>query len=454
MPQISTIGSGGTYTTISAWAAAESGIDYGDGNPAIGEFLELLNENVAITGVFVRGYILRAALGLELDKSNLTTAVGNSNDTRPNISTPGALAEFKNIIVSTSAHGSTTDMLYEDCYLDKDFKAQGKKVTMRRTIHKGMSRALDASSNNAFALAENCTAIDNTGTFAFVRFHCTNCLSIGGAAAGFAATVSGSDFNSSDDTTAPGSNSLHNRTTEDLVSYAGGDYRASDVSALATGGVGGTFIGFAVKVGSGIVSKVGSIVSSVIVAAAMSGVKVTHGNALSAVTQQSNITANKSAYSTIQSTNNNNTLLSGSKSSSGYIISQVIVSSTISGYADSLIRKSGFALSSTATLSITQGIKSSSGYIDSTVITNTTIDGYKSGKGLIASTVTVTALSNGFKCSFGTISSVTTTNTNTFGYTGDIKPPVTTVTIQGSIVQATIRGSYQTSIIIKGALNA
>ena len=41
MPQISTIGSGGTYTTISAWAAAEGGIDYGDGNPAIGEFLEL-----------------------------------------------------------------------------------------------------------------------------------------------------------------------------------------------------------------------------------------------------------------------------------------------------------------------------------------------------------------------------------------------------------------------------
>jgi hypothetical protein len=60
---------------------------------------------------------------------------------------------------------------------------------------------------------------------------------------------SASDYNASQDNTAVGGNSLQNRTTADLVDYAGGDYRTAASSALATAGEGGTFIGFALESG-------------------------------------------------------------------------------------------------------------------------------------------------------------------------------------------------------------
>ena len=247
MPQISTIGTGGTYTTLAAWAAAEGGADYGAGNPAVGEFLELINESVAITGVFVRGYILRAASGLELDKSDLSAAVGNAGDIRPNISTNGALCLHKDIKINSSIIGTSTDLQYENCAMFQNFSAGTKNVLMLGTVHIGMSRALDATRNNAGAIAINCTAIDNTGTFAYVRFKCTNCLTISNSASGFAAATAGSDYNAASGNSAPGPNSLQNRTTADLVDYAGGDYRTAASSVLSTAGEDGTFIGFGVE---------------------------------------------------------------------------------------------------------------------------------------------------------------------------------------------------------------
>ena len=251
MPQISTLGV--TYSTIAAWAAAEVNNDYGVGNPITLLYQTLVNESVAITGPCVRGYIMRPAPGFELNKETLA-GVGNLGDVRPNISTPGALALHQNIIISTSAHGSTTDIQYDDCLFDVNFNATSKNVLMRGTIHIGMSRALDASSGNTNAIAENCTVINGTGSFDYVRFHCTNCLSLGSVGTGFVQMAAGSDYNASDDTSAPGANSLDNRTTADLVDYANGDYRTASASALSTAGLAGTYIGFALEAGGGGVS--------------------------------------------------------------------------------------------------------------------------------------------------------------------------------------------------------
>ena len=74
-----------------------------------------------------------------------------------------------------------------------------------------------------------------------------------GSAEAFAGTFNASsDFNAGDDTTAPGSNSLDNRTTADLADFAGGDFRTASASALATAGTGPTpFIGASLEVSGG-----------------------------------------------------------------------------------------------------------------------------------------------------------------------------------------------------------
>ena len=64
--------------------------------------------------------------------------------------------------------------------------------------------------------------------------------------------LAATDYNASSDTTAVGANSLQNRTTADLVDYAGNDYRTKSSSALATAGDGGTFIGYKLEASTGI----------------------------------------------------------------------------------------------------------------------------------------------------------------------------------------------------------
>ena len=76
--------------------------------------------------------------------------------------------------------------------------------------------------------------------------------------------LAGTDYNASSDTTAVGANSLQNRTTADLVDYAGNDYRTKSSSALATAGEGGTFIGYKLEASSGIEATVTEILNPLI----------------------------------------------------------------------------------------------------------------------------------------------------------------------------------------------
>ena len=235
MAQIEILGV--NHTSIASWWAAEVNSDYGAGNPITLLFQTTVNESVALTGSCVRGFKMKADDGFELDKSNLV-GVGNIGDTRPNISTSGAIAEFESLIISTSAHGSTTDLKYTDCLIDENFHAFGKKVLMTGCISKGagITRALDATGGNADAIAINHTAIDINGAFAYVRFLAINCFKFGGTSAGYVQMTAGSDYNASDDATAAGPNSLQNRTASDMVDYLGGNYLADPSSDLSNSG--------------------------------------------------------------------------------------------------------------------------------------------------------------------------------------------------------------------------
>ena len=256
MPQVSGVGVGQTYTTLAAWVAAESGSDYGVGNPAIAEVTGSLGAGATVNGVFVRGFIIRAKTGEELNASNLS----------------GASANGPIIMASTTASSACVvkDITYESSF---NFGVAGNEITncqltassgtaivlgARNVIGTGLiftgnpERCFDSSGGaGQTAVLNNCLSLGVTGSFSFVRGTFTNCLKLGGGT-GYAASLTGSDHNASDDTTAPGANSLQNRTTADLVNFAGGDYRTASGSVLATAGLGGTFIGFALESSSGI----------------------------------------------------------------------------------------------------------------------------------------------------------------------------------------------------------
>jgi hypothetical protein len=259
MPQISSVGTGGDYTTLAAWEAAEGGSDYGVGNPAIAEVTgTIANEN--ISGVFIRGFIIRAAAGEEpAFRGGSGTAV-LTGGLQVNITTAGTVALWKDIEIT----GNVTT-ISGDASVDHDFEgvrltattavsleAANRTTNARFCLVESPARGFDADTGVTTATALNCTVIDPAaGNFAYVRWHVTNCLKLG-TGTGFVQSVTGSNYNASSDTSAPGANSLQNRTTADVVNFAGGDFRTASGSALSTAGDGGTFIGAALEAGGGV----------------------------------------------------------------------------------------------------------------------------------------------------------------------------------------------------------
>lgn len=257
MAQINSIGAGQTYTSVSAWAAAEGGADNGVGNPAIGERTGFLTEDTAIGGVFIRGFILRAKAGEEFNPETLT-GVGSSGQLRPNCSTSiECIIQDLRILNGVSYFGNSINEI-TNCLVERPsgdaVEGSSEVVTARNIITRNCDRAFESDAPSTDRKAINCTSLGVTGSFSFVRWQFTNCFHVGGGS-GFAATEAGSDYNASDDTTSPGANSLDNRTTADMVDFAGGDFRTASASALATAGKGTPdedFIGFSLEVSSGI----------------------------------------------------------------------------------------------------------------------------------------------------------------------------------------------------------
>ena len=160
--------------------------------------------------------------------------------------------------VQISADNSTIDGVFArsdatsgaSCYLLSN--SYGLNIT--NSLAEGGTIGFDFGNNNV-RNGENLTAVKNiTSGFSTGTANTTlkNCLYID-SGSGFVGTFNASsDYNASSDATAPGTNSLQNRTSADLVDYVGGDYRTSSSSVLSTAGVGGTFIGYDVDVSTGI----------------------------------------------------------------------------------------------------------------------------------------------------------------------------------------------------------
>lgn len=108
--------------------------------------------------------------------------------------------------------------------------------------------------NNFTRTADKLTAIDasavgiDTGT---ADTTITNSLTLGSSNPYLGTFNAASSNNAGSSTDTPGTSPQNNRTTSDLADYAGGDYRTASGSTLATAGVGGTWIGYALEAGGG-----------------------------------------------------------------------------------------------------------------------------------------------------------------------------------------------------------
>lgn len=254
MPQISVVGTGGDYSTLAAWESAEAGSDYGAGNPAIAEITgSIAKEN--ITGAWAQGFIIRAKAGEEaITGSGTAVLTGGGTILIP--STASTNHEINDLTLnSLDVRTSNASIVTtaNRCAFSGDNFARHANCTMRvnDSISTNVGRGFDATSG-ADAVAVNNTIVGvGSGQYGFVRWKCTDCFVYADAGSGYIATLSGSDYNASDDTSSPGANSLDNRTTADFADYAGGDYRTASGSALATSGSTGGVIGYLLETGGG-----------------------------------------------------------------------------------------------------------------------------------------------------------------------------------------------------------
>lgn len=108
--------------------------------------------------------------------------------------------------------------------------------------------------------AANATSVGiDTGT---AQTTLTNSLTIGSSNPYLGTFNAASSNNAGDGTDTPGANPQNNRTTADFVDFANDDFRTASSSALATAGVGGTFIGYALESGGGEAVVVDEITSN------------------------------------------------------------------------------------------------------------------------------------------------------------------------------------------------
>jgi len=258
MPQVVKIGIGGDYSTVASWvASSDYSTDWGVGNPATGQITGKITENVTInTAATPNGALLTAFPGEEYDGTNSATCAGL-------IGSGVVLAirdngiEVSNIFTRGTGLGVITvrlgafeavDTNYHDCGTCSEltnanssaietwsggaFTGNIEKVIVEESGGYGLwlkwiaSGTIDhitvldaAASGSSF---RNGIKSDNSANIV------TNSLSLmatTATGASFAGSFNAaSDFNAGEDASAPGSNSLDNRTTADLANYAGGDF--------------------------------------------------------------------------------------------------------------------------------------------------------------------------------------------------------------------------------------
>ena len=288
MPQIVTIGSGGDYSTVASWvASSDYSTDWGVGNKATGQITGIITEAVTInTATTPNGALLTAFPDEEYDGTNSATCAGlvssgitlalrdnglevsfifveTTNDNMIAI----RLGAFEAVDTDLHDVGAKSGLLGNGGVAIETYASAAFTGNIERVITEGSGGFGLNLRNACTGTLDHITVIDaaangsgfRDGIFsASATTTITNTLVLlastaAGGAESFAGSYSASsDFNAGDDTTAPGSNSLDNRTTADLANYAGADFRTASGSALEAAGSGGGFIGAYLESSSGI----------------------------------------------------------------------------------------------------------------------------------------------------------------------------------------------------------
>ena len=285
MPQIVNVGSGQTYTTLASWAASSDySTDWGVGNPATALITGKVAGNTTINAGDPPNGALIKENSIAYDGTNSATCDGLTG-TGETLTLRDNGLEVSGIFIESSANGvalylgrfEAVDTNLHDVgvktgltgdnataiqtYQSATFTGNIERVTVEGSGGYGIwlrnlctgtidhLTVVDAAANGSqFRDGISSSNGANTVTNAFVCLAST----ANASAEAFAGSYSGSsDFNAGDDTTAPGSNSLDNRTSADFANYAGGDFRTASGSLLATSGSGGGFIGAYLESGGG-----------------------------------------------------------------------------------------------------------------------------------------------------------------------------------------------------------
>lgn len=280
MPQIVIIKADGSedYTTVASWtASSDYSTDWGVGNKATGKISGEIVETATINKVETpNGSLLTANDGEEYDGTNSGTCArlissetaltlrdngleisgffiqSTGNTTALKVGAfEGIDADIHDIGVKASSNTSSAHSIVT--YSAAPFAGNLERIIIEESGGYGLwirdaatgtidhITSVDANtSNNGFR--DGVRSDDSNNVLTNV-FSLISPLSVAAADSFFGSYSPSSDYNAGDDSTAPGANSLDNRSTADLAGYAGGDFRISSSSDLATAGSGGGFIG-------------------------------------------------------------------------------------------------------------------------------------------------------------------------------------------------------------------
>ncbi len=281
MPQVSTVGSGGDYSSVTSWInSPDFTTDWGAGNKAECHIIGNVVEAVTFPSnkIAPRGAILTATVGEEFDGRNgqtcakITASAGSSavivrtqgieitqilleNDANKPTLVLGAFesvdtnvhhAGVANKNLGTDASGIQTHSSGFSGHVEHTISCEsgGFGFDFKGSCTNPLNRLTAVDANKAASPwrgAITSGSANNVLTNSLMLMDAANSSSTSTYRGSWSAS---SSHNASGDETTPGSNFKHNRSISDLADYGLKDFRTSVESVLFTSGSDGEYIGF------------------------------------------------------------------------------------------------------------------------------------------------------------------------------------------------------------------
>lgn len=307
MAQISTVGVGQDYTSLSAWVASPAySTDWGVGNKATALIVGKVSGATTINTANTPNGVLIKENSIAYDGTNSATCDGLTSagitlvirDLGIEVSgifieTTGSaialyLGNFESVDANIHDLGVKTSLTNNDAHGIQTYNNGAFNGNIERVVVEGAGGFGVWLRNSCTGTLDHITVVDAAANGSAFRDGIvagnadniiTNSLSLlaataSGSAEAFSGTFSASSgFNASSDTTAKGGSPQINRTTADLTNYAGSDFRTALASDLATSGSGGGFIGAFLEAGGGGITVTGTAIPTQTEADIVSGGK-------------------------------------------------------------------------------------------------------------------------------------------------------------------------------------